>query len=175
MTGDESHGDGEDKAFKYTVGHVFDLDDVLEAGEEGGEGDGDAGIGHADKSAAQPADEDGENDQHGQADRDGNHTRQHQVMDRVDVHGAQGVNLLIDAHGADLGGHGRADAAGDEDGHHDRGQLLADGVADHAADGAGNTALDQQWAGLQGNDRADETREDADHEEAGVADFEELV
>ena len=96
-------------------------------------------------------------------------------MDGVDVHRAQRVNLLIDAHGADFRRHRRADAPGDEHGHHHGGQFLADGKPDHAADDAGQAALGQLGAGLQGHDAADEQGEDAHHEEARVADLEKLV
>ena len=93
----------------------------------------------------------------------------------ADVHRAQRVNLLVNPHRADLGRHRRANPPGNQDGHHHGGQFLANRKADHAADIAAQTALDQQRTGLERNDAADEEREDTDHEQAGVADLEELV
>ena len=49
-----------------------------------------------DERAAKPADGDGKHDQGRQGERDGDHARQDQITDWIDVHGAQGVNLLID-------------------------------------------------------------------------------
>jgi len=96
-------------------------------------------------------------------------------MNGVDVHGAESVDLLIDAHGTDFGGHGRANTSGDEDRHHDWREFFANGNADDAANGACKATFDEDWTGLERDDTADEEREDANHEKAGVADFEELL
>ena len=96
-------------------------------------------------------------------------------MDRVDVHRAQRINFLIDAHGADFRGHGRTDAARDQDGHHDRREFLRHGDADQAADGVVQAALDEQRAGLQRDHAAEEERQHANHQQTGVADLEELL
>src|SRR5207247_594448 len=95
---------------------------------------------------------------------------QDEVMHRIDVHGAQGVDFLKHAHGADLGGHGRANAAGDEDGHHHGGEFAREGVADDAANGTGQSAFGQERTGLQREHAANEQGQDAGHEQAGVAD-----
>src|SRR5258706_3622123 len=142
MAGDDAYDQGEDKTFEDAITHIFDLDHLAESGEKGGKGDVDTVIGDADEGAAQPADQDGENDEQRERKRHRRDTREHQVMDRADVHGAESVDFLVNGHGANFRGHGRADAAGDEDGHHDGGQLFADGNPDHAADGAGQATFD---------------------------------
>ena len=96
-------------------------------------------------------------------------------MDRADVHRAQRVNLLIDSHGTDFRGHGGPNPASDQNGHHHGRQFLADGVADDAAHIAADSTLDEQRAGLQRDDAADEKGEDTNHQQARIADLEELV
>ncbi len=96
-------------------------------------------------------------------------------MNGVDVHRAESINFLIDAHGTDFGGHGRANTSGDENRHHDWREFFANGNADDAANGACKATFDEDWTGLERDDTADEEREDANHEKAGVADFEELL
>ena len=79
----------------------------------------------------------GEDDQEG---HDGEHTGnlgQYEVACRVDAHDFQGVNLLRDAHGAQLGGNVRADFSGQDETHDAAGELeqhnLARGVTCHPA------------------------------------------
>ncbi len=70
--------------------------------------------------------------------------RQHQPFDRVEPDGAHGVDLLVDLHGADLGGEGAARAASDDD----RGQQHAE-LAEHAdADGLDGEDLGAELAKL---------------------------
>ena len=82
--------------------------------------------------------------QHRHCDPDGHDARQDKVVDRIDVHGAQGVDLLIDAHRTDFRCHGRTDATRDEDGHHDRGEFFGDGDTDEAADVIMQAAFDHR-------------------------------
>src|SRR5690349_1183533 len=175
VAADHPDDHGEHGAFEEPVQDIADLNHEAEVDEERLEADGDLFVEHGDQAAAEPADQDGEEDEDGEGDGDGDEPGHDQVMDRVDVHRAERVDLLVDAHRPNLGGHGRADAAGDENGHHDGGELLADGEADQPADGAGQAALGQDGPGLEGDDAADEEGEDAGHEQAGVADLEQLI
>ena len=96
-------------------------------------------------------------------------------MDRADVHRAQGVDFLIDAHRADFRRHRRADTASDQNGHHHWRQFFADREADHTPNRTAKPPFHQQRTGLQGDDAANKKRQDADHQQAGIADLEELV
>src|ERR1700758_3131074 len=105
MAGDDGNDEREDEALEQAVGHVAKPDDLPQVVEKGKEGDGDLVIEGGDQSAAAPADENGKDHQQGQGHGDGDQPGQHQVIDRVDVHGAKRVDFLIDAHGADLRRH----------------------------------------------------------------------
>ena len=89
---------------------------------------GDADDERRDQVAADDADEvvdDGEDRQH---DQRGEHPRGDQLLDRVGAEGVERVDLLGDAHGAELRGDAGADAAGD----HEAGEHGAE-LADHRA------------------------------------------
>src|SRR5262249_55202402 len=123
--GNYADDEREHEAFENAVDRVLDLHDVAQGGEKCRKGNIDSDVGKADERAAEPACENPKNDKQGQSEGDGHQARQHQVVDGIDVHGSEGIDLLVDTHGTDFGGHGRADSAGDEDGHHHGGQLFA--------------------------------------------------
>ncbi len=91
----------------------------------------------------------------------GDDLRQDEVRGGVDAHDLQRVDLLGDAHGADLGGDGRSHLAGQNERHDRRGELqdhgFARGVADQVLRNEGRLQVDGH---LQGDDRADEDRDD---------------
>ena len=68
--------------------------------------------------------------------RPGDHARRDEVLHRVHRHRRQGVDLLGDAHRAELGGHAGAGARGDDDRREHRRQLARDGDAERGADEA---------------------------------------
>ena len=175
MAGDHSDDDGENEALEQHVDHFAEVHEVPKVAEISGKADADLVIVNGHQRSAHPSDHDGKNYQNWQGATDGHQSRKNQVMDRVDIHRAEGVDFLVNAHGPDLGGHGGADAAGDQYGHHDRGEFLANGVADDAADVGGEAALGQQRAGLERDNAANEERQNAGHEQAGIADLEQLV
>ena len=96
-------------------------------------------------------------------------------MDRIDVHRPESIDFLIDAHGTDFGSHGGANAPGDKDGHHHRREFFANGNADDTANNTRETTFDQQRSHLKSDDPTNKKRENADHQQAGVADLKELV
>ena len=167
---------GEDEALEHAVGHVFEIHRVPQSRQRTPETRWRwRRLAAATKPPPSQPTRMAKITSMGKRDRDGDQAGQHQVMDRVDVHRAQRVDFLVDAHRADLRRHGRADPPGNQDGHHHRRQLLGNGIPDHAANIAAQAALDQQRTGLQRDHPADEERQDADHQQAGVADLEELV
>ena len=77
---------------------------------------------HRERAAEQP---DQVREQRQERDRQhgGDHARHHQELDRVEAHRRERVDLLVDAHRADLGREGGARAAGQQDRGHQRAQL----------------------------------------------------
>ena len=72
------------------------------------------------------------------------------------------VDLLGDAHRAELGGHAGAGARGDDDRREHRRQLARDGDAERGADEALGAELPQRRGQLQREDHADEERRSCD-------------
>ncbi len=99
----------------------------------------------------------------------------YEVLDRVDVQGAQGIDFLVNSHGPQLGRHRRTDATRDEDRHHHRPQFFSERGTDQAAQHGTETSLGQQGPRLQRQHAANEEREHARHEETGVANLEQLL
>ena len=91
------------------------------------ETDTDVMVHRRDNRPTHPSDKNGKHHQHGQSDADGQHPGKHQKPNRIDVHGAQGVNLLISGHGADFSCHRGAYPARDQDGHHHGPEFLGHG------------------------------------------------
>ena len=114
-----------------------------------------------DEPPAEDADQDREDRQKRKEDHRGDDLRQDEVRRRVDAHDLEGVDLLGDAHGADLGGDARPDLSGEDQRHDGRRELqdhrLARGVADERAGDERRVEVD---AHLQGDDRADEGRDE---------------
>ena len=73
--------------------------------------------------AADDAHEVGHDRERGNQQEAAEEPRHDEVVDRVGAHAGQGVDLLGDAHRAQLGGHGAADAAGQHRGGQHRAQL----------------------------------------------------
>ena len=87
----------------------------------------------------------------------------------------EGVDLLGDAHGADLGGHGRTDAAR----HHERGQhgpeLARQRHDDDVGDGRFGGEAGEAGVALQRQHHAGEDGGEADHGQRVVADLQHLA
>ena len=66
-----------------------------------------------------------------QRDDQGQNARQDQDVDRIETHGAQGVDLLAHLHRAEFGGIGAAGAAGHHDGDDQHADFAQDEDADH--------------------------------------------
>lgn len=90
------------------------------------------------------------------------------VVNRVGAENAEGVGLLGDLHGAELGGEGRTDAASGNDGGDDRGELAGEGEGEDAADGAVEAEAGELADELDGESHANEGGgEEADASGAG--------
>src|SRR5207244_3391382 len=113
------------------------------------------------------ADEVAVEDEHRQRDGGRHEARHDEEAHRVDVHGAERVDLVVDGHRAQLGGHRRPGAAGEEEGHQDRPELLGHGEAhDRAQDVLAHFA--HLIGRLHHHHHADEEREErADEERVG--------
>src|SRR6201999_4592474 len=99
---------------------------------EGGNGNVEIEIAHG--GAADDAHDVGEEGEQRQCDHQPDDARQDQRVDGVEADGLHRVDLFIDAHGADLGGEGRAGASGDDDRGHQY-THLAQGEDAKAVDG----------------------------------------
>jgi hypothetical protein len=101
------------KTFHKALCQIVPFDGLAQIVEISGERQVDLMIQRTHQSAPDPAYQDGKQYQDGQSNGNGNQTRKHQVMNGIDVHRSQRVDLLVDAHGANFSGHGRPDPAGD--------------------------------------------------------------
>ena len=93
----------------------------------------------------------------------------------MDAHGAEGVDLLGDFHGADFGGHGGADAAGDHEAGEHGAQFAEEGDADDTADGGFDAKVAEFEIGLSGEDGAGEGAGDDDDHLGAKADANDLL
>ena len=92
-------------------------------------------------------------------------------MDRVGAHAGQGVDLLGDAHGAQLGRHGAADAAGQHGGGQHRAQLAHQRHVDDRAQPRLQVHLAELRMRLHGQHHADERARQGDDRQAQHADL----
>ena len=83
VTADGADDDREDGALEQAVEHVAEFDHKAEVHEEGLEGDADLFVKHGDEPAAEPADENREEDENRKRDGDGDDAREHEVMARL--------------------------------------------------------------------------------------------
>ena len=97
-----------------------------------------------------------------------------QVLERVGRQRGQRVDLLGDAHGADLGGHGGADPAGHHQAGQHRAELAGERHHDHVGDGAFGGEAREAGVALQRQHHAGEDRGQADHGQREVADLQHL-
>src|SRR5207249_5080355 len=96
VTGDGADHHRKDKAFEQAVDDFAQVHGVAKIIEKRGEAEANFVVKDGDQSAAHPPDLDGENHQDRQGAANGDQPGQHQVVYRVDVHRAQGVDFLID-------------------------------------------------------------------------------
>jgi hypothetical protein len=89
---------------------------------------------HTDDKAAENAHKIGVDAQKRHHEDQGDHARQHQELDGRKAEGAQGVDFLVDLHGAELGGIGGAGATGHDDPGHDGAHDPDHGNADNGGD-----------------------------------------
>src|SRR6266536_990577 len=106
MTGDHADDDGKNESLEQSVDDFAQVHQVAEIAEISGKADADPIIVNGHQRAPHPTHHDGKNHQDWQGATDRDQPWQHQVMNRIDVHGAEGVDFLIDAHRTDLSGHG---------------------------------------------------------------------
>ena len=167
VTADDGDGGGEDRG-------------LGQAGHQGVEGDrlGDAAdeglrdqVQHQGRHdhAAHHRRQVGEDGEQGQGQDQPQGLGQHQQFQRGDADAAQGVDLVGDHHGADLGGVGRAAAAGDDDGGHQGAQFPQHREGDqvhHVEIAAVEAQLDP---GLVGDHHPDQEGEHAQHRQGAPA------
>ena len=114
---------------------------------------------NGDQPAAGDADQDAQNRQERKEEHRGDDFRQNEIRRGIDTHDLQRVDLLGNAHRADLGSDVRSDLAGKDERHDRRGELqnhrLARGVTDNVTRDEGRFEIDRH---LQGDDRADKDR-----------------
>ena len=101
--------------------------------------------------------------------------RRDDVVDRIDRHHAQPVELLGDHHRADLGRGRRAGASGDQQRRKHRPQLANEAEADDGAERVGGAEADQRVVALQPEHRADRDAAQADDDQRQHAELEQLV
>src|SRR5487761_212338 len=92
-------------------------------------------------------------------------TRHDQQFDRIEAERTHGVDLLVDDHGADLGGEGAAGAPGDDDGGEQAAQFAQEGHGEEV-DGEDLGAVGLQLLGADvSHDDADQERQQSDDAE----------
>ena len=96
----------------------------------------------------------------GNADDQRDDARQDQHLDRIEPHGAQGVDLLAHLHGAELGGIGAARPARDHDGDDQHADLAQHQDADHVDHVLVGAELAEMEEALLGDDAADQERDE---------------
>ncbi len=133
------------------VKHVVPEAGGIDAQEEG-----------ADHVGGKDADANGAGSEQRHDGHHGQETRHDEIIDRVGGQGAQGVNLLGHAHGAQFGGDGRADAPGDHQAGQDRAEFAAHADADDGEGGGVHLDLVELEIGLGAEDHAGEGAGDGD-------------
>lgn len=136
----------------------------------------------AEPAGSEGTDDTGKDAEYHQQRNHGDHGRyfgQNQVAGRIDTHNLQGVNLLGDAHGAQLRGNVRAYLACQNEAHDGRRELQQQDFAGHVAHGPARhpRTFDVQFD-LDGDDGADEERyqqHDADGVHAELLYFAEVL
>ena len=109
----------------------------------------------ADHGTAQQAREHGDKGQRRQGDQQRDDARQHQQLQRVKAQRADGVDLFIGFHGADLGSEGTGGTPGHQDGRQQHAKLTQEGEG-HQVHGENGSAKGLQHGSAQkGDDRAD--------------------
>ena len=126
---------------------------------------------HADRVAAENADDVADENEAGQHQRRGENAGEEQVFEGIRAEGDEGVHLFGHAHGADLGGEGGADAAGDHEARHDGAKLARDGEGDDEGNRILGTYIGEAGVGLQGECRAGEDGGHADDGQRVIADL----
>jgi len=107
----------------------------------------------------------------GDRDEDSDEARGDEVVNGVDAHRAEGVNLLGDLHGADFRSHGGADAASKHEGGDGRAEFSKHGATDEAT--ANGLHIDELKLeeGLGGEDSPSEGASDDDDGLRAESDF----
>ena len=92
----------------------------------------------------------------------GDDARKNEHIDRIEAHGAQGVDLLSHLHGAQFGGVGAAGAAGDHDGDDQHADFAQHEDADHVDHVFVGAELAEMKEALLGDDAADQEGNEQD-------------
>ncbi len=154
----------------HEIGELQNGDGALPKGG-GAEAQGE----NAGDHAAEKANEDGDGGKQGNSQEGGEDARANQLARGVRAHGAHGVDLLGDDHGAEFGGDAGGATSGDEQ-TGDGGAEFADQCDgdDVSREGGLSEALELR-AGLQDHDRADKEAGEQDNGERADADAVHLV
>ena len=112
VAADGGDDEAEDERLDESNDEVAELKRVDGACPELSGGDVESGGGDGESAEQAGADPQGGEDRHHQD--GGDQARRHEFADGVDAEGADGVDLIGDDHGAELGGHGGGVASGDE-------------------------------------------------------------
>ena len=173
MAADRGHQQAEDQGFDEAPGHVVH-----------GHGAGDAvQIGafvdvqheHAGEVTADDADDVEDGREQGEGQQRGHQPGADQIGHGVDVHDVQGVDLVGDAHDADLGRHGGTGASGQHDGREHGAQFADEAQRDGRAQHAHGTELDEGIVALQAQHHAAEDADEQDDEQGFVTDDVQLL
>jgi hypothetical protein len=128
VAADQRDADGEERCLEDTEPEAPKRDRALQLAEI--ERERNAELESAHDGAAEQPHHIGIEGQQRQADDQRQDARNDQNLDRIEAKGADGVDLLVHHHGADLGGKGAARAAGDDDGRQQRAELAQEGDAE---------------------------------------------
>ena len=126
-------------------------------------------------AAAEKADKIGEAGEERLHENGGEDARRDEFAAGVGAHGAHGVDLLGDEHGAEFGGDARSAAAGDEDAGEGGAEFADESDGDDVAGERRLAEARELRAGLQNHDDADEKAGEKDDGERADADVVHLI
>jgi len=173
VAGDDDDDDAKEEAFDYSndeVGKIGeDVDVVVPISGGDAEDVGANEVGGEDPEGGGLSGEKGKGDDHGKK------AWGDEVVDGVDGHGAEGVDLFADFHGADFCGHGGADAAREHHGGDDGAELTKHGDGDESASASFEVEKLELEEGLGGENGTGEGAGDDDDGLGAPANFGHLL
>jgi len=173
ITTDGSEDEGEDDGFGEALHDVGKFEDFDGAFPEGGGVDAQGE--NAGDHAADEADKDGDGGEERKGDEGGEDAGSDELAAGVGAHGAHGVHLFGDEHGAQFGSDTGGAAAGDEEAGNGGAEFANEGEGDDVAGERGLAETLELSAGLENHDGADEKTGEEDDGERADADVVHLI